>query len=341
MSKSTGILLINLGSPSDPTIPAIRAYLKEFLMDPYVLQMPFAMRALLVHGLIAPFRPKKTLKNYLSIWTQEGSPLIKETQKLTVKLRTKLSDQQIEFAMRYGKPNFESALKKFKENNISNIKVIPLYPQYALSATLTAQVHLDFLNSKNFQNFFQLTYLKDFYAHPSFIASVTERISKSLEGKTWDKLLISFHGLPKSHLSKKVNSSVCSYNDQCCDKITSQNQDCYRAQCFETARLIASKLGLNKNQYDVGFQSRLTRGWVEPFTDKIIDNYKNTKVKKLAIVCPSFVSDCLETLEEISIGERTRFLNNGGEEFHYVPCVNDDEKWVSGLAEIIQSMELT
>lgn len=332
-----GVLLVNLGSPKEPTIPAIRRYLSEFLMDPYVLQMPAPLRAMLVYGVIIPFRPKKTLKNYLSIWTNEGSPLIVESQKLKNKLQrhfhTQHKDTHVELAMRYGEPSLSQALDSFKSKNIRNIRVIPLYPQYAMSSSGTVIEKLKDLNHKSFNQFFTMSFVQDFFNDPKFINPLIETTKKHLSDKDFDHLLISFHGLPKSHLGEKVNSSICNFNE-CCASITEKNKNCYRAQCFETARQLARGLNLPSDKWSVGFQSRLTKGWIEPFTDVLIEKMPASGIKNLAVVCPSFVSDCLETLEEVQQGEKVRFLQAGGEKFNYIPCLNDSDSWVKSLGEM-------
>ncbi|MES2768299.1 MAG: ferrochelatase [Bdellovibrionota bacterium] len=333
-----GILLVNLGSPKEPTIPAIRKYLSEFLMDPYVLQMPSPLRAMLVYGIILPFRPKKTLKNYLKIWTNEGSPLIVESIKLKNKLQkhfyNKDSDMHVEVAMRYGDPSFTQALDVFRSKNIRDVRVIPLYPQYAMSSTGTVEAKLKDLNTKDFNQFFNFSFVKDFFNDKKFINPLIETTKMHLTNADYDHLLISFHGLPKSHLGEKVESSVCKFEASCCEAISEKNRYCYRAQCYETARLLTQGLNLSKDKWSVSFQSRLTRGWIEPFTDQIIENMSKNGIKNLAVVCPSFVSDCLETLEEIKIGEKERFLQAGGEKFYYIPCVNDSDSWVTALGEL-------
>lgn len=332
------ILLVNLGSPKEPSIPAIRAYLSEFLMDPYVLQMPLPLRALLVYGIILPFRPQKTLKNYLSIWTNEGSPLIIESYKLKDKLQKYLhslgSDIHVELAMRYQEPSLEQALHTLKSKNIHDVRVIPLYPQYALSTTETVIQKLQDLNTKSFNQFFNFSFVTDFYNNPKFIDPLARITKEHLGQVEFDHLLFSFHGLPKSQLGEKVGSSICKNSATCCDHVTEENRYCFRAQCFETATLLAQKLNISQGQWSVGFQSRLTRGWIEPFTDQIIENMPKRGIKKLAVVCPSFTADCLETLEEIGERERARFLSAGGEKFYYIPCVNDADDWVKNLSSL-------
>lgn len=333
-----GLLLVNLGSPKEPTLPAIRNYLKTFLMDPYVLQMPLPLRSALVYGLILPFRPKKTLKSYLTIWTNEGSPLIIESLRLKEKLQKHLQsrneDTHVEIAMRYGDPSLTQALDSFRSKNIRKIKVIPLYPQYAMSSSLTVENKLKNLNQQEFNRFFDLNFIKDFYNDPKFTQPLIETTKKYLQENVeeFDHLLISFHGLPKSHLGKKIGSTVCNFDD-CCNSISEKNRNCYRAQCFETARILAKGLNLPNDKWSIGFQSRLTRGWIEPFTDVLIGDMPKKGIKNLAVVCPSFISDCLETLEEINQRERQRFINAGGEKFYYVPCVNDSDAWVKSLGE--------
>lgn len=327
-----GVLVVNLGSPRSPSVSDIRSYLKEFLMDPYVLNIPTPLRYALVYGIILPFRPKKTLHAYQSIWTQEGSPLIINTRKFATKLQKELS-APVEIAMRYGDPSFQEALSSFHKKGLYNIKVILMYPQYALSTTLTAQKRLEELNSSQFSSQFNFDYIRDFYSHPGFINSVSNICKKNLEPDT--HLLMSFHGLPWSHLGKAVQAENCK-KENCCDKITEKNNHCYRAQSFETARLIAQALKLSKDQWSIGFQSRLTRGWIEPFTDVVTEELvKKRGIKKLAVVCPSFTADCLETLEEIEIREKEAFLEHGGESLSYIPCVNDDSEFVKSIAQTL------
>ncbi len=333
MQKNTGILVVNLGSPDSPSVSSIRKYLGEFLMDSYVLNIPYLLRAALVYGVILPFRPKKTQHSYKAIWKPQGSPLIINTQKFADQLSKQLQTP-VEIAMRYGTPSFCSALKKFKSQNIWNIQVVLMYPQYALSTTVTAQKRFEELNQKFYQNKFQFTYLQDFYAAPSFIEAVSDKIQANLQHD--QHLLISFHGLPWSHLGKAVGASNCG-TETCCDQISAGNKNCYRAQCFETARLIAKKINLTNDQWSIGFQSRLTRGWIEPFTDVVTQKLAARGIKNIAVVCPSFTADCLETLEEIEIREKAAFLKAGGKNLTYIPCVNDDPKFVDFIVNALKT----
>ncbi len=333
-----GILLVNLGSPASPTLLAVKNYLSEFLMDPYVLQMPKFFRFLFVYGLIRPFRPKKTLKSYQTIWKKEGSPLILESLKLKEIFQEVVKTKfHVEIAMRYGEPSLIKALSSFKEKNIQNVIVIPLYPQYATSTTQTTLAWLQKLNQSLYEKFFQFQFIKSFYNHPSYIHALSEKTKISLAKVNYDHVLMSFHGLPKSHLGQKVQSSLCTFQN-CCQNISQENQNCYRAQSFATAQAIAQNLSLKEDQWSIGFQSRLTHGWIEPFTDKKISELAKRGVKNLAVLCPSFVTDCLETLEEIDIRARKQFLSEGGKNFYYIPCLNHDELWIKALKDLTTSL---
>lgn len=329
---SEGILVVNLGSPKSPAITDIKSYLKEFLMDPYVLSIPTPLRFALVYGAILPFRPQKTTHAYQSIWTTEGSPLIVNTQKFAQKLKNH-TQLPVEIGMRYGEPSLDSGLRRLKNQGVRKIHIILMYPQHALSSTVTAQQKLFELNT---QYSFELHFIQDFYSEHGFIKALSETAKAHLPTNT--HLLMSFHGLPWSHLGKAIKSSECKKTN-CCDIISDKNKHCYRAQSFETARLLAQELGLKSSDWSIGFQSRLTRGWIEPFTDVVTKELCEKGFKKLAVICPSFTSDCLETLEEIQIREKEAFLSYGGEDLIYIPCVNDSDLFVDFIAEQIKTSD--
>lgn len=327
---SEGILVVNLGSPKSPEISDIKSYLKEFLMDPYVLTIPKPLRFALVYGLILPFRPKKTTHAYQSIWTEDGSPLITNTLKFAQKLKS-YTQLPVEIGMRYGEPSLTQGLQKLKDLQIKKVHVVLMYPQYALSSTATAKQKILDLNA---DFCFELNFIQDFYGESEFIESLAEITQTHLPPNT--HLLMSFHGLPWSHLGKSVGSTECK-KQHCCDAVTDKNKHCYRAQSFETARQLASHLKLPRESWSLGFQSRLTRGWIEPFTDVVTRDLCSRGIKKLAVVCPSFTADCLETLEEIQIREKEAFLSYGGESFTYIPCLNDSNRFAKFIANQISN----
>lgn len=335
--NKTGVLLVNLGTPDNPTIADIRAYLKEFLMDKYVIQLPWLLRAILVYGLILPFRPKKIVDAYQAIWTKQGSPLLVISLDLMKNLQEQLGDNyQVELAMRYGKPNITKALDSLQKS-CSKIIVVPQFPQYAESTTRSLyQVIFDYFKGQT--KIPELVMIRDFYDMPSYIKAQAEQIKKAITQQNIqpDHYLFSFHGLPENHV-KKIDNIHCDMN-QACPNLSHGNQYCYRAQCFATAKLLARELNLSDKDYQVSFQSRLGRTpWIKPYTDKILPNLIKQGVKNLLVACPAFTADCLETLEEINIRAKEQWHQLGGSEFIVAPCVNTDAAWIKGLKEFIIS----
>jgi protoporphyrin/coproporphyrin ferrochelatase len=333
MSK-TGVLLINLGTPDSPQPKSVYKYLKQFLNDPRVIDLPRALRYLLVNWIIVPFRYKKSAHAYQQIWRETGSPLLIYSEALAQGVATELGHEfQVELGMRYGHPSIESALKKLQ--SCEKIMVIPLFPQYSSAANGSAvEECLRVLGSQ--WNIPQLFITKDFYNHPAFIKAYAEVVQTHLRNKQTDMIVFSYHGLPERHINKSDCQSACT-RKLACPGMTGQNAFCYRAQCFETTRLIAQELGLTESQYMVTFQSRLGRTpWIAPYTDIELPKLIDRNIKNIAIVCPSFVSDCLETLEEINMRAREQWRELGGHEFTFIPCINDSRTWVRGLAEMIR-----
>ena len=336
-----GILLLNLGTPDAPETKAVSQYLKEFLMDPYVIDIPKPLRWLLVKGIIAPFRSPKSAHAYQNIWMKDhGSPLLYHTQKLTEKLSQRISDQyQVEFAMRYGNPSIASVLKKMKANGVEDLKVIPLYPQYAMSSSLSSIEKVRELISEEELSFVQVEVLRDFYNQPEYIESFTQNIQKSMLDFKPDFVLFSFHGIPERHIHKTVNDChQCLKVEDGCAQCLPQNTLCYRGQSYFSAHQMAQKLGIQN--YRISFQSRLGRDpWIKPYTDAVITELAQKGVKNLLVVCPAFTADCLETVEEISIRETENFISNGGRQLVLVPSLNSEDHWVSGLQSLIHKME--
>lgn len=329
-----GILLINLGTPDGCDPKSVYRYLKEFLNDARVIDLPFVLRWILVNGLILPFRYKKSARAYQKIWLPEGSPLLVHSMRLKQALADHLgADYQVELGMRYGSPSIDAALLSLKACH--QIMILPLFPQYACASTGSAMAVVLQQLSKQW-NIPHLQGCSDFYQHSGFIAAYVEVIQDALANKTVDKLLFSYHGLPERHVRKSGCRADCDLINAC--PIPSDaNAFCYRAQCYATSRLLAQGLGLAPHQYAVAFQSRLGRTpWIKPYTDVLLPELAEQGVKNLAIACPAFVADCLETLEEIDMRAREQWLSLGGETFTFIPCLNAHPTWIAALGEMVR-----
>lgn len=329
-----GLLLINLGTPNQDTPLAVFRYLQEFLNDPRVIDIPRLLRWILVNLLIIPGRYRKTTRAYQKIWTAEGSPLLVNSLRFTEALASELGEGfQVECGMRYGSPSIQEALEKL--GNCNSLMVLPLFPQYSAAATGSAIARVLHLVAKQW-NIPQLFIRKDFYDHPGFIAATAEIIKESLADRKIDQIIFSYHALPQRHLRKSQCQAPCNLIDPC-PTIASNNQNCYRAQCFVSSRLIAQALELETSQYTVSFQSRLGRiPWIQPYTDLMLPKLIQQGIKNIAIACPSFVADCLETLEEVNLRFREAWHALGGGEFIFIPCVNTHVLWISTLAQSIK-----
>ncbi|MDO5105970.1 ferrochelatase [Capnocytophaga sp.] len=331
---SKGVLLVNLGSPDSTEVADVKHYLDEFLMDERVIDFPYWLRSLIVRGIILRTRPPKTAKAYKKIWWDEGSPLIVITQRLVSKLQNKVSIP-VEMAMRYGNPSIEYGLQQLQNKGVTEVLLLPLYPQYAMATTETIEVLAEKLVQTKFKGL-TLTKFPAFYDRPQYVEALAEVTKKHLEGFDFDHLLFSYHGVPERHLRKTVptpNHKKIVDTEYCCQPQTEESKRCYRTHCFETTRQLAEALGLKDTQYSQSFQSRLgIDKWLEPFTsDRVVELAKGG-VKKLAVITPAFVADCIETLEEIEMEAGEDFLHNGGEVFKMIPCLNDDDAWVRALA---------
>ncbi len=338
MAAKTGVLLLNLGTPDEPKAPAVRRYLRQFLSDPRVLDIPAAARWLLLNAVILPFRPKRSAEAYAAIWEERGSPLMFHTQDLAEALARELGHGfQVRFAMRYQNPSLASALAAFRDEGVERIVVAPLYPQYASSSTGSSLEAL-YKTCATYWNTPALTVIPPFYNHPAYLESVAAIARESMgDPAQYDFTLMSFHGLPERHVKKSdVSGSHCLASADCCETIESANRYCYRAQCVATAKALAELLHIPGDRSQVCFQSRLGRTpWIRPYTDEVIEDLPRQGVKKLAILVPSFTADCLETLEEIAIRGKESFLRAGGESLHMVPALNAHPVWVKNLATIL------
>jgi len=305
-----GVLLVNLGTPDDLNLSSIKKFLKEFLSDDYVVDLPKLIQRILVNFIIVPFRSKKTKKAYESIWTEDGSPLIINTKLIAQKLHDKIS-YPVEVAMRYQNPSIKSSLLKLKQKGCNEITVVPLYPHYAESTSLTTQVEVERV-AQGLDLDIKLTFSEAFYKEDGYIKALSSKIKNDLPSD-YDYLLFSYHGIPKRQ-SIRTNPT-------------------YKDQVIEASKLCSKELSLNDKKWGFSFQSRIGPGWLEPFTDKVLEELPKKGMKRVVVVCPSFVADNLETLEEINLEARKIFLESGGKEFTYIPCLNDNNDWIDFLSK--------
>jgi ferrochelatase len=326
MQQKKGILLVNLGSPKSTNVEDVKEYLDEFLMDERVIDYRWLFRALLVRGIILKTRPEKSAAAYKTVWTKEGSPLIVYTEKIKEKLQ-KLVDIPVEIGMRYAEPSIETGIRKLTEKGVTEIVLFPLYPQFAMSTTETVVEKAEEVRKANFPDV-KIVYVQPFYNRDIYIDCLAESIQEKLP-ENYDALQFSYHGLPERHLYKTDPTKTCRIDNCCQEDHLPAHQYCYRHQCYKTTELVAKKLNIPEEKIIVSFQSRLGNDkWIEPYTDATLKALPQKGVKKLAICCPAFVSDCLETLEEISVEGKEEFLHSGGENFHYLPCLNDEDRWI-------------
>lgn len=318
----TAILLINLGTPDEPTGPALKRYLKEFLSDPRVVEIPKLVWWLILNGIILQTRPKKSAAKYAQVWTKEGSPLRVHTEKLTKLLKGSLGEAGIQVdvvsAMRYGQPSVASVIDQLRANNCTRILCVPLYPQYAGSTSATAMDAV-FKHLAKIRNQPEIRSIRSFPGHPGYIkaleASVREHWAKHGFPSEDYRLLMSFHGVPKRTLDLG---------------------DPYFCECQKTGRLLREALGLSEQQMPLCFQSRFGKAeWLRPYTAPTLQSLGKSGVKRVDVICPGFVGDCLETLEEIAMEGKEEFLTAGGKEYHYIPCLNERADWVAALHDVV------
>ncbi len=332
-----GLLLSNLGSPEAPTAAAVRPYLRQFLTDRRVVDIPWLWRQLLVRGIIAPFRAPRSAKAYAKVWTPEGSPLLVHSRNLSEGVSRRLgAGWKVALGMRYGNPSLGSALSDLVGAGCSTILVLPLYPQYA-SATTGSTVEELWRLAGRLENVPDLRVLPPFPEHPGFVRVQAQRIVPLLEGRADEHVLFSFHGLPERQVRRADGSGRC-LSGGCCDRLGESNRLCYKAQCHATARALAAKLGLREGAWTVSFQSRLGRiPWIGPATEETARNLASRGCRNLVVATPAFVADCLETLEEVGMGVRDAFLGAGGERFALAPCLDTDPDWIDVVSEMATS----
>jgi len=334
MKSKTGVLLINLGTPDSPSVSDVRKYLYEFLNDPRVIDLPWLLRKLLVNIIIVPFRSPKSAKIYKQLWTKEGSPLLIYGIRVKEKLQAALGDEyDVELAMRYQNPSMDFVLEEMRKKQHQKLIIVPLFPQYA-SATTGSVIEKAIKIIGKWWVIPEIKIVGQFYDDNDFISSFVERV-KSYKIDEYDHILISYHGLPVRQVDKVyVDGKPCS-DHNCENEINEDNKFCYKAASYATSRLIAFQLGLQKDKYTVCFQSRLDKNWLEPFTDKIIIQKAKEGAKKLLVLSPAFVADCLETIVEIGIDYQKLFNEHGGEKIQLVESLNDHPMWIETLKKLI------
>ena len=336
LQKNEGVLLINLGSPKELSKKSVRQYLRVFLSDDNVVDLPKFFQQFILRLFILPFRPKNTLEAYEKIWTKEGSPLIISTESIANKL-TEKTGWNVEYAMRYEEPSIERALHKFKKNEINKIYVISLYPHNAMATTVTTELETRNV-AMNVSNDFELIFTKPFFDNEEYINAMVNTIRPYVENKSYDKIIFSYHGIPKRQAKKTDETGEhCFSTSNCCEIENDGSKDCYRSHTRIASDLTAKKLGLKDDQWEIAYQSRIGPGWLTPFTDKRLAKLPEEGKDNIAILCPSFISDCLETLEEIDIRGRETFLKAGGKNMTYIPCLNDSEDTINLLEGLVRA----
>lgn len=332
--KQRGVLLINLGSPASTDVRDVRRYLREFLMDPRVLDAPWPVRFCVVHLAILPKRPRESAGAYRRIWWPEGSPLIVISRRVRAALEQRLQ-RPVVLAMRYQHPSVEQAVAELRRQGIEEAVVVPMFPHYAMSSYESAVERVKVVARRQ-APCLGLRIVPPYFEDPDYLAALVASAQPYLE-QGFDHLLFSFHGIPERHLRKSdPTGRHCLAVQDCCATASPAHATCYRAQCFRTVEGFARRAGLPAAKYSVAFQSRLGRDpWLTPYTDREIERLARAGVKKLLVICPAFVSDCLETLEEIGLRGRDAFRAAGGGELRLIPCLNEHPLWLSALEKLI------
>lgn len=332
-----GVLLVNLGTPDAPTRGAVYRYLKEFLLDPRVIDYPWLKRQLLVRGIIVPFRSGNSAKLYQQLWTPEGSPLKFYGERVAAGVKDLLGEEyEVELAMRYQNPSIESAMDKLLKKQVSELIVFPMFPQYASAST--GSVHEEVMRILRKQlTIPNIRMINSYYDNEAMI-DIFANNARQFVLDSYDHIIFSYHGLPQRHLSNgDLSGQHCLKNKNCCQSISKVNQFCYSAQCYATTRAITTKLNLSPNQYTTSFQSRLGREvWAQPYTTDIIEEQAKKGAKRLLVFSPAFVADCLETIIEVSTEYQEDFIAMGGEKMDLVPSLNDNPRWIQAIATLIR-----
>jgi ferrochelatase len=333
----TGVLLINLGTPDSPETGDVRKYLREFLLDKRVIDIPTVPRWMLINLIIAPFRAPKSAKIYKELWEERGSPLKFYGEDVKKLLQEKLgNDYVVSFGMRYQKPSLQGALEELQAQAVERIKVIPMFPQYASSSTGSAiEKVLDIV--KTWEIIPSIDIVSNFVEESLFIDAFADIAKKYMDDTHYDHFIFSYHGLPERHIRKSSFENYCQLNDKCCSVYHRKNKYCYRAQCFHTSRLLAKALNIDDDNYTVTFQSRLGKDpWIKPYTDEVIKTLPSKGIKKVLAFSPSFVADCLETTIEVGSEFKEIFEEAGGDHWQLVESLNVHPIWIECLATMVK-----
>ncbi|WP_411029526.1 ferrochelatase [Spongiimicrobium sp. 3-5] len=335
-----GILLVNLGSPDSPTPKAVKPYLDEFLMDERVIDVPNWLRNVLVRGIILQTRPKKSAQAYKKIWWDEGSPLIVISERFKEKVQEQIN-LPIALGMRYGSMSIKKALQELKEKGVDDVLLVPLYPHYAMSSYETVVVKTMEEKEKHFPEM-RITTLPAFYKNEDYIKVLSNKIAAELKDFDYDHILFSYHGIPERHIRKSDPTKFhCKIDGSCCSINSVAHNTCYRHQVYDTTEMVKSYLGLPEEKVSSSFQSRLAGDpWLKPYTDYEFDRLAAEGKKRLAVITPAFVADCLETLEEIAMEGKAQFEEAGGEAYKHIACLNDDDAWVKVMVNWISNWNL-
>ena len=328
------LLIVNLGTPNKPTYFSVFKYLRQFLMDRRVININPILRFFLVNLIICPTRSFSSTKIYKKVWNKEtGSPLLHNTKKLAQKIKSKLPEYTVEYAMRYQNPSIENVLNKLLIQNPDEIIILPLFPHYAAATTGSVYEEISRILSKKWV-VPKIKFINQFYDNDKFIDAWVEK-AKKFDINSYDKIIFSYHGIPNSHVDNVYENSVCNDHD-CESKITEDNKFCYKATTYETTKLIASRLNINPENYLVTYQSRLTNKWLSPFTDEVLQSMANEGNKNVLVFSPSFTADCLETIIEIGDEYNELFISSGGQKLDYVESLNYSDLWLDAIISIIK-----
>ena len=331
--------MVNLGSPESPTPKDVKPYLDEFLMDERVIDVNPVLRNIIVRGIILNTRPKRSAEAYAKIWWEEGSPLIVISERFTEKVRQQ-TDLPIALGMRYGSMSIKNALQELKNHGVDEILLVPLYPHYAMSSYETVVVKAMEVQQEHFPEM-HLTTLPAFYSNPEYVKVLSKSIAEGLKGFEYDHILFSYHGIPERHIKKSDPTKFhCKIDGQCCKTNSVAHHTCYKHQCLDTTELVKEALDLDETKISSSFQSRLgSDPWLQPFTDKEFERLAQEDKKRLAVITPAFVSDCLETLEEIAMEGKEQFEEAGGEDYIHISCLNDRDDWAGLMATWIKEWQ--
>ena len=332
--KKKGILLVNLGTPDAPTYGGLRRYLSQFLTDRRVIDLPWLFRNMLFRGIVVPIRSAKVSKLYQQLWMDEGSPLKVYGQRVADGVQKQLGDNyQVELAMRYQNPSLNDAIDRLRQAQVNDIEVFPLFPQY--SSATTGSIFEEVMKiMKKKEQIPSMRFTNSYYDHPELIEVYADN-ARQFNIEEYDHFVFSFHGVPKRYLKKENN--YCKCNTQCCQTIVPENQFCYTAQCNGTAQAIAKKLELPTEKYTVAYQSRFgPEEWIQPYTDKVLEEQVEKGNKKILVFSPAFIADCLETTIEIGYEYKEEFIEAGGEKLDLVPSLNDDPRWINLIAQLVK-----